>query len=117
MTNSKGSRIDPEPRRRRTGERVSDTRGWDAALRGERGYFEADARTWIADLTAANAALRRGIGARGLQSLSETLERLERLEIALHRAPAQIMEHLGRRTAALASAGYAAAQDRTARGG
>jgi diguanylate cyclase (GGDEF)-like protein/PAS domain S-box-containing protein len=82
--------------------------GWlEEALRRAGGPLDGTVRTWIADLASANAALRQGMGVPVNKSLSEALERLERLEAALHHAPEQIVEHLGRRTAILASAGMA----------
>jgi len=82
--------------------------GWlEEALRRAGGQLDGTVRTWIADLTAANRALRDGIGVPENRSLSEALERLERLEAALLRAPEQIIEYVGRRTAVLASAGIA----------
>lgn len=82
--------------------------GWlEVALRGARGHLDENVRAWIADLTAASTALRLGIDAHETKSLSEALERLERLQAALHRAPEQIAEHVGRRTATLASAAMA----------
>jgi diguanylate cyclase (GGDEF)-like protein/PAS domain S-box-containing protein len=94
MTNSKRSEGEPGPRPRE-------------ALRSARGHLENEARGWIADLAAAHAALRRGIDAGENPSLLEALERLERLGAALHHAPEQIAEDVGRRTAVLASAGMA----------
>jgi diguanylate cyclase (GGDEF)-like protein/PAS domain S-box-containing protein len=82
--------------------------GWlEEALRRAGRPLDGTVRTWIADLASANAALRHGIGVPANKSLSEALERLEQLEAALHHAPEQIVEHLGRRTAILASAGMA----------
>ena len=82
--------------------------GWlEEALKRAGGQLDGTVRTWIADLTAANRVLRHGIGAPDNRSLSEALERLERLEAALLRAPEQIIDYVGRRTAVLASAGIA----------
>jgi diguanylate cyclase (GGDEF)-like protein/PAS domain S-box-containing protein len=94
MTSSRRSEGEPGPRP-------------EEAQSGARGHLEEDARGWIADLAAAHAALRRGIDAGETPSLLEALERLERLEAALHQAPEQIADHVGRRTAVLASAGMA----------
>jgi diguanylate cyclase (GGDEF)-like protein/PAS domain S-box-containing protein len=94
MTSSKRSEGDPGPRPEET-------------QSGVRGRLEDHARGWIADLAAAHMALRRGIDAGETPSLLVALERLERLETALHQAPGQIAEHVGRRTAVLASAGMA----------
>jgi diguanylate cyclase (GGDEF)-like protein/PAS domain S-box-containing protein len=94
MTNSKRSEGKPGPRP-------------EKAQSGARGHLEDDARGWIADLAVARGALRRGIDAGETPFLVEALERLERLEAALHQAPEQIVEHVGRRTAVLASAGMA----------
>ena len=79
----------------------------EEALRGARGHLDENARAWITDLASAKAALRHAIGTRKDQSFSEGLERLERLEVALQRAPEMIVEHVGRRTAMLASAAMA----------
>jgi diguanylate cyclase (GGDEF)-like protein/PAS domain S-box-containing protein len=74
--------------------------GWlEEALRSARGDLEEDARAWNADLTATIAALQGEIGTRESPQLSEALERLERLEAALRRAPRQMVEHLRQRTA------------------
>ena len=82
--------------------------GWlEEALKRAGGQLDGTVRTWIADLTAANRVLRHGIGVPDNRSLSEALERLERLEAALLRAPEQIIDYVGRRTAVLASAGIA----------
>ena len=82
--------------------------GWlEEALRGARGHLDENARAWITDLASAKAALRHAIGTRKDHSFSEALERLERLEVALQRAPEMIVEHVGRRTAMLASAAMA----------
>ena len=62
--------------------------GWlEEALKRAGGQLDGTVRTWIADLTAANRVLRHGIGVPDNRSLSEALERLERLEAALLRAP------------------------------
>ena len=72
------------------------------SLPGAGGHLEENARAWIVDLTAAHAALRHGIDAHETKSLSEALERLERLEAAVQQAPEQIAQHVGQRTALLA---------------
>src|SRR5580765_2736735 len=91
MTSSKRSESEPGPRP-------------EEAPHSVQGHLEDDARGWIADLAAAHVALRRGIDAGETPSLLEALERLERLELALHQAPEQIAADTGRRTAELASA-------------
>ena len=74
---------------------------------GTGGHLNEYARDWIADLTAAHTALRHGIDAHETKSLSEALERLERLEAIVQQAPQQIAEHVGRRTAMLTSVAMA----------
>jgi diguanylate cyclase (GGDEF)-like protein/PAS domain S-box-containing protein len=107
MTISRRSKGGPRPRPERSAAETAGV-GWlEEALRGARGHLDENARAWITDLAAAKAALRHAIGTRKDQSLSEALEGLERLEVALHRAPEQIVEHVGRRTAILASAAMA----------
>jgi diguanylate cyclase (GGDEF)-like protein/PAS domain S-box-containing protein len=107
MTNSRRSRGEPLSRRKRIAAETAGAGGLEIPLRGARGHLDENVRAWIADLTAVNAALRHGIGDSKNKSVSEALERLERLEAALHQAPEQIVEHVGRRTAMLASAGMA----------
>src|SRR6266545_4051295 len=107
MTTSRQSEGEPQSRRERSAAGTPGVGRLEEALRGARGQLEDNVRAWIADLTAANTALRHGIGDGKNKSVSEALERLERLEAALSRAPEQIVEHVGRRTAMLASAGIA----------
>lgn len=102
-----GTEGEPEPRRERIAVKTAVARRLQESLHGAEGHLEEAALAWLADLTAANAALRNGIGTRRNKSLSEALERLERLEAALHQAPEQIVEHVGRRTATLVSAAMA----------
>ncbi len=107
MTNPSGSADGSGSRRRRVGKEEAAAGRLEEVLRRARGQLEDAARAWISDLTAAQAVLRRGIGARRSQALSEALERLERLEVVLRQAPRQLVDHVGRRTALLASAGMA----------
>ena len=79
----------------------------EKALRGARHQLEQDVRPWIADLTAANTALGQECGSQKSRRLSETHERLERLEEALRHAPGLIVERLRQRTAGVALAGMA----------
>ncbi len=98
--------VEGEPVRGR--EPVGAVAGWlEDVLRGTRGQLEENARAWVSDLKAANEALRHGIDTHRSESLSEALDRLERLEAALRLAPGQIVEHVGRHTARLTSAGIA----------
>ena len=78
--------------------------GLQSALRTDQSQLDDSTRAWLAELAAANAALRDGMGASTSQSLSEALARLERLEASLHQASHVIVEHVGRRTAVLAAA-------------
>jgi diguanylate cyclase (GGDEF)-like protein/PAS domain S-box-containing protein len=107
MTIPRRSQGERRSRRESIGGEAPAAAWLEETLRGARGHLEESVRAWMTDLTAANAALRDGIGARKSKSLSEALERLERLEATLHHAPEQIAEHIGRRTALLASAGIA----------
>ena len=103
MTKSKGAEGEPEPRSKLAdGEAVAST--LEETLRGARSHLDENILGWEADLAAVRVALQHGIGARRNKSLSEALERLEQLETALHLAPEQIVEHIGRRTAILSSA-------------
>jgi diguanylate cyclase (GGDEF)-like protein/PAS domain S-box-containing protein len=107
MKKSKWPKDEPQPPRE---DAVTVTAGssWlEGTPRGARGHLDESVRSWIADLAVANTVLKQGIGARRNKSLSEAMARLERLEVALHLAPEQIVEHVGRRTALLASAGMA----------
>lgn len=107
MTNSRRSQGELLSRRKRIAAETAGAGGLEIPLRGAGGDLDENVRAWIADLTVANAALRHGIGDSKNKSVSEALERLERLEAALHQAPEQIVEHVGQRTALLASAGMA----------
>jgi len=71
----------------------------ETVLRGTRGQLEEDILAWLADLTAANAALGREPNSQKGRRLSEVRERLERLEEALRVAPGRIEGHLRQRTA------------------
>jgi len=103
MTKSKGSEGEPTPRGKpANGEAIPST--LEGSLRGARSHLDENILGWEADLAAVRVALQHGIGARRNKSLSEALERLEQLETALHLAPEQIVEHIGRRTAILSSA-------------
>jgi diguanylate cyclase (GGDEF)-like protein/PAS domain S-box-containing protein len=73
------------------------------ASRGTRDQLEEDVLGWIADLTAAIAALGPESGSQESSRLSNVRERLERLEQRLRQAPEQIAEHVRQRTSALAS--------------
>ena len=103
MTKSKGSQGEPAPRGK-AANGDSDASTLEGALRGARSDLDESIHAWETDLAAVGAALRHGIGARRNKSLSEALERLEQIETALHLAPEQIVEHIGRRTAILTSA-------------
>lgn len=107
MTNSKGSGGERVSRDERVGGETVGADWLEEALRSARAHIEDNTRAWIADLTTAHAALVQGIGTHQSRSLSEAFERLERLEAALHQAPEQIADYVGRRTAILASAGMA----------
>jgi diguanylate cyclase (GGDEF)-like protein/PAS domain S-box-containing protein len=107
MTKARRSRGDSPPPREDITSNAADAGRPRETSSPSRGALEGRIRVWIDDLTAANAALKRGIGARRNKSLSEALARFERLEAALHQAPGQIVEHVGQRTAMLVSAGVA----------
>jgi len=103
MTKSKGPQGEPAPGAKpANGEAMAST--LEGTLRGARSHLDENIHAWEADLAAVRVALQHGIGARRNKSLSEALERLEQVETALHLAPEQIVEDIGRRTAILTSA-------------
>jgi diguanylate cyclase (GGDEF)-like protein/PAS domain S-box-containing protein len=104
MTKSIGSDGEPQTRRRDVAKEAAGA-GWlDQVLRGARDHLDEDIRTWIADLTAISAALRK-VGTREDGPLSEARKRLEQLEGALREAPEQMVERVRRHAIELVSAG------------
>jgi diguanylate cyclase (GGDEF)-like protein/PAS domain S-box-containing protein len=107
MTNSRRSEDDPPAPHESIAAEIAGERQSDEAPRDAHDQLQEDVRAWVADLAAANEALKHEPGSPENLRLAEARERLVRLEEALRRVPGKILERLRKRTAEFASASTA----------